>query len=540
MQIGLLYAFVATLYVLFFETIVFDDSYDAFISNLSIGQFTPFPMLDLHYLGGIFTRELQIFIQELIPSLNVFASTYILFNVGALALFIYSIHNYLLANKSLWLKHFFSIAISLIFLENIISITHTRFATIVCGLALVHLLKPKSSGKWFWMTLFVFGFLMRPESGIGAILIIGIAASLFWGRPLETAVKFVVPILSIAIFSTVFLVHRHVTDRLEILMEPDIEYALSTNRVIPLAEMGTLEDSIKYQMAVNGSLIDEHFTDIAFLRRITQDQFKFRFAELTVSIVHVFSFYSYYFFFPIFYIASIFLGSLGKRMKLLLYYLIVFAILTYLDYNVAIADRHFLSLQLIVILLPFRYAFNVKAQVSATLANNFYFLLLFAAFYNSNSAINNQREVAKEVACIETGMGEFEKLYQDRFVLIGVSSFHLLDRKYSFFDDKYKGNTYLLYDAMNYSIVPRNRAYLSALCSCDASNTAAFFAWLAYSKALIIMDVNRARIIQEYVDYRFDGAYSLELEVKHDQLIKASCLEQLSINDYFPWVVRKR
>lgn len=535
--IALVYSMVSLAYVALFETFVFDDSYDSFVNNISIGQFTPFPMMQQHYLSALVSRDVLIFLQKLFPDWSIFASSYIAFNVLSLLVTIYTVQKYLLKNSPSWLKHPIAIILCLIFLENIVSITHTRFATILCGLALMNLLRPNAK-QWFWVALFVFGMLMRPESGIGAMVIIGLGALIFEGKVLTLGIKWKFPILSLAILISVFFIHRNVTDRFEILMEPDIEYALSTQRVADLSEMTSREDSIKHTMATHGILIDQSFTDIGFLRSISQKQFALDFQNLGKSVIHVLSFFAYYPFYLVFMLV-VWIGSPQHyRGKMILYYLTIALILSYLDYNIALSDRHYSSIQLIAMLWPLKLGVQDSIIKRTLFVLGLSLALLTAAVITCDNTLANQRDIAVEVECIQTAMTNFESVYQDREVMIGVSSFHLLDRKYSTRTDAYSKNNYSLYDAMNYSIVPVNMTYLGELCNCDASDTQTFFSWLAQSEALILMDKERKSVIQEYLDYKYAKRYTLELDVDYEQLITPVCVSDLSINDYYPWIVK--
>jgi len=529
-----------------FFNIVFDDSYDAFTSNISSFQFTNFSLFDQHYLGVLIIRDLLKFIQELIPDINVFSTSYILFNILSLIYLSYTFFN-VINKKNTIVSHLIVLALLVISIESLISITHTRFATIIAGLALMNLIYGNQTKKniIIHFSLFLFGFLTRPESGIGAILFIGLAHIIFRYNLIKLIKGVALPILSVIILILTFNIHKKFTNRFEILIEPDIEYALSTNRVLPLDSMKTPLDSLRYEMATSGMFIDTSFVNVNYLRKITKEQFSIDEKEIISSLQDVIYFNSYYIFFTALLFLLLLLLINAKRIKeafqLILYNLGVFLIFVYLDYNVDIAERHFLPLQTLVCLMNILFIYKLKINLKKTHLYPFiivFTLMTIALFYSVKNPLDNQIQVFKDVSCIKQNMIHFESVFKNKKVLINVNSFHLLDKPYSFKIRNYTGNDYYLYDASNYSIVPRNINYLSSVCQCNASKTLEFFSWAIENKVIFLMNDYRYKLIENYFHLVYNRKIKFVNHKNTPKFKRTECTNNIVLSPFTPKVLK--
>lgn len=542
--IALVYTIVTFLIAIVFFQFVFDDSYDAFLSNMSAFQFTDFSLFDQHYLGLIFIRDLLKFLQHLLPKINIFASAYILLNVLSLFYLLFSLHQYIPIKSSL-LKHFFSLLFCAIFIENIISITHTRFATLFAGIAIINLLYYTRNKKsyLFHFLIFLLGFFARPESALGVLIIVG-AAHLIFSANIGRFIKaFSLPTLTIILFIIIFNIDKASTQRFEIKIEPDIEYALSTNRLIPIGLMENEQDSLKYEMAQAAMFIDTSFVSVEFLRDLLTNQFNFESQRLVQAIKDICFFYKYYSLFSLLFVVMFLTLILNKRylsaFKLSLYQLFIFILLSALDYNIAVADRHFISVVMLVGMMQIIFIVKHKLHLSRPYLILFAFTLLFGTGVSAANALNNQTLVAKEVRCVSDYMSKFEANYHNQKLIITHSSFHLLDKQYSFFRDSYTKNDYLLYDAVNYSIVPRNLEYLSKKCKCNAERPEQFLKWAADQKAIFLLTEERAVLMESYMKLVHKVKLEFSLEAGYQNWDRPSCLENLIFEDCKPFVIKE-
>lgn len=527
---------------LVFFNIVFDDSYDGLISNISNGQFSNFSLMDQHYLGILVIRDFYKILQDLMPNINVFATMYLVSSILSLyytLLFLLSIP---LKNKSFIFSLIILLITSLIFLENIVSITHTRFATVFCGVSLLFILWGNLSNKayFFHFLVFLFGMLTRPESGIGMLLIVGVGFLIHKFQPLLLVKRFFFPFSSILVLVLIFLVHKHYTNRFEIKIEPDIEYAFSTDRLMPIDSMKNAADSLKYLMGTSGMFIDTSYVSASFLKSLVVNQYQVDFIQLKNSFFNIYElFYKYNLFALIIILAIIFsiFTNNRKLSKILLFILFFYSLLIYLDYTVKVEDRHFVSLNIIssILMLMFFNKLSFRNIVSHPKPPFVVVisLLLISSFSTVSNALGNQVQVADDVACLESVMEDIEMIYQDKIIVASLATFHLFDRKYTFRNNNYKKNTYLIYDLSNYSIVPRYLAYLSEICNCSAEKPEQFFNWAFENNVIFLSVEERFELIEKYLILKHNIDSEFEEVVLSKKHQKPNCMNNSVYKDYF-------
>jgi len=541
-KIPLIYTLLAFLTAVLVFDPVFDDSYDAFASAMSAGQFTDFPLMDQHYLGVLLIRDLYKLIQSILPQVNVFASMYILSSVASLYYVLWTLQRLVSKHVSLGIQHLTYCIFSLIFIENIVSITHTRFATVLAGVALINLTWGHNERRQLFVhyLIFLFGMLTRPESAMGVLMIVGFAYFIFKLDVKMAIRKMIFPSLSLLILITIFYIHRAHTNRFEIKIEPDIEYALSTNRIVPISQMPTKLDSLRYSMATRGMFIDTTFVTVSFLRSIIDNSSSVQIEDIQASVLNVAFFYTYY---PIYGVAFAVLTIVcwvEKKWRILiqmgLLHIFVFTTLVILDYHVTIADRHFSGLfQVSTLLFIVLFANSIKTKYAL---NSLKTMLLGLGLFGGTGVsvakgLGNQHQVSKEVECQETTMESIDGNFVDRTIIVTHITFHLMDRKYSFLNQNYANNKYMIYDISNYSIVPRNLEYLSRQCACNASVPSEFFAWMEKEKAVLLGASYRLILMQQYMNLVHDQNTNFRSAIPDKDSIEISeCLIGTTHDDF--------
>ncbi|MEX2588754.1 MAG: hypothetical protein WD334_01030, partial [Chitinophagales bacterium] len=526
----------------FFE-IVFDDSYDAFISQMSSQQYSDFSLMDQHYLLVILFRDFYKIIQDLLPQINVFSTAYILSNICSLYYTLYTLRVLILRKTSFLVRFVLLSILTALFLENIISITHTRFALIFSGVALINLLfrNLKWKGIVIHHILFLFGFLTRPESGIGMIIIVSAAYLILHFRPLALVKKTIIPLSAVLIFFLALQIHKEFTNRFEIKIEPDIEYALSTNRLVPISQMTNAKDSLRYEMAMYGMFIDTAFVNVNFLNRIVSNQFELNQNQIQESVINILSLQYYYLIIPVLFIIIILISIILFNNKIIAFKIIlfkafIFSLLVYLAYNAPLAERHFISIEIITLLLIAYFVFSNNSLSSIKLNKVFVatslLIIIGSTAITLNNALGNQIQVAEEVECLKSNMVQTENVYQNEILIINLSTFHLLDLKYSFLNKNYKENDYLIWDLSNYSIVPRYLAYLSKICNCNASKPEEFLKWAEEKKAIFLSDIKRSELIERYMYLVHNTKIEFTDAAKSKQIKHPDCISNSIFGNY--------
>lgn len=488
----------------------FDDSYDGLASNLSTRQFSPFSLFDWHFLGLIWIKEPLKFIQNQIVDIDVFYSFYI-FCILFSSVYLFYTFEKISEKLNTTLKFILKISFLLIIVDSLIFVTHTRFATLFTGLSLLNLALFQGSNKLktiIHILIFVFGFLVRPESGIGSMVFVFSGLFLYssnYSRLIKVAL---LPILCSLAFFLTLNVYKNYTNRLEILIEPDVEYAMSTDKFKPF-EGGNKIDSVRYEFARNAFFIDTSFVDVHFLRSIISNSEKISYKSFLNSVNHVLEFYVSYSIttFVLFFIVVYLLFSEQYKVffKVLIYNIAIFLIFIVLDYHVNIADRHFSSLILLSLIVSIVFLEKSVVYNKINLINTLFIILLiiplkFTYSYICQNNLNVQNKINSNVKTLN----KFEKIIQERNVIITLLGFNLFDKPFSFINSTRSKNNYFIYDLSTYSIVPRYTSYLSSKCNCNSTIPLSFFLWLEKTNAILIIDEKRSLILKDYFKVRFN------------------------------------
>jgi len=275
---------------------LFDDSYDGLLSNTSIGQFSDFSFFDWHFLGVIWIKVILKYIQNQCFNIDVFYTFYLICVLISSVYLFYTFEK-IASNSNFILKTIIQIAFLILIVDSLIFITHTRFATLFTGLALLNLglFHPRIKSKTFiHVSFFIFGFLIRPESGVGSIILIIPGLFLYGISTKRVFLVSLIPLISSAIFFITLNVYKQYTDRLEILIEPDVEYAMSTDKFVAPPKNASEFDSVRYVFARNAFFIDTSFVDDEYLRSIISSRTDFDLSGLQKSVKHISHFYASY------------------------------------------------------------------------------------------------------------------------------------------------------------------------------------------------------------------------------------------------------
>jgi hypothetical protein len=171
------------------------------------------------------------------------------------------------------------------FVEHLVYLNFTRvaFLSSFSGLfaVLINQVQGRStfSSDAFHRLLFTVGALTRPESGLLALLICGMfyAVCLAAGpltRIVTNGIRVFAMPSAIALFILLWYgldISR--SDEFYKQIEPDLEYELMVrNNIVPVTEMGSTRDSLRYEAVYRGLWGDATTNDVTFLRSLVRDR----------------------------------------------------------------------------------------------------------------------------------------------------------------------------------------------------------------------------------------------------------------------------
>jgi hypothetical protein len=153
------------------------DDYAYFMSSLAARQFSDFAYFDVHFQGFIGIREVYKLLYHLVPQLNWHFIFMLVYELTSLYLILRSLRVLILRrinNKGL--ITLIQILFGLFYIDNIIFVSHTRISLIYCGIALFNLRFTRDIRLKGFLSnglIFILGMLLRPESCIGMLLMVG-------------------------------------------------------------------------------------------------------------------------------------------------------------------------------------------------------------------------------------------------------------------------------------------------------------------------------------------------------------------------------
>jgi hypothetical protein len=392
-------------------------------------------------------------------------------------------------------------------------LSHTRSSLLLCGVALINLLfddEIDKKGLVINNMLFTFGMLIRPESGLGTLLLVSIGHLIYRFDLIHLIKRSFFPYAAAAIMVSIYFVDWSHSDLFLKKVEPEVEYKLMEKRVVDISVMRTKLDSIKYQAAVAGTCFDTRILTPDYFRSILLPGSDLSFKHALDRFYHVLSLYKYYLFIP-FYSCALLLLCLFQRdrwkplLKIIVFQVATFMIIYFVDYTgQLVCGRHFLNLEIISLLITSffffvnnTYVFSRQNRLVSIICMLFVLGAIRLCLTNYK---NDSNAIADNTYCYEKTMGEIDSLYSNRIIILTTDNFHLFDHVFSIKNKKYDNNTYLMYDVWTYCLFPEYSNFLAKKCNCDPLDPVAFFNWLSSNNALYIAEPWRYDLTAKYMN----------------------------------------
>lgn len=506
------------------------DDYGAFsYFNLPGGQFSNYPHVEYYYNGIVGISSVYKLLYPLYPGINWVGLSFLGFQVLSLYCLLRSIKNTVLGHSTgPYVTLGLQLLFTFFFVEDIINISHTRFSLLFCGLALFNLAFSASitrTGFVLNWLMFTLGILIRPESGLGMVLLVSVGYLIYNFSLAHLAKRIFFPVLlTVSLFSFFAYDMAH-TNMYVKKVEPEIEYKIMDKRMVPLAAMKTAVDSVKYEAARAGMWFDITTMSPEYLRSLLLPGIDLSTEHAGKVFYHVLSFYKHYVFIPCYIVMLMAAGLLtpGRRkvvLKVALFSVAAFGVVYIADYNgLLVGQRHFLNMQLIMLLIGTYYLLEQgsKAQRPGKLLPVAAVVVIAAGTLPFLIDCKQQNEhKAADVACYEAAMAEIESTYSNRLVVATLSNVYLLNRSFSIYTHNYTRNNYIIFDLFTYSLAPHYLHFLSSRCGCDPTNPVEFFKWLSDNHALYMGEPDRYDLTQRY------------MKLVHGQQLKFTPLTHLS------------
>jgi hypothetical protein len=513
-----------------FFTLVADDYGGFTYYSLPGGQFSDYPYMDNHYLGLIgISYILELFYLQF-PAYNWQGLFFLFFDFLALFILLVSIKKVVLPkHTNRYLLVFIQLTIGLFYLENVVSISHTRFSLVLCGIGLFNLAfipNIDKKGIFVFSVIFLLGMLIRPESSIGMLMLMTGAHFLINFNIKLIAKRLLLPSFFTLLLFGGFAIDWHHTDVFVKKVEPEIEYKMMARKMVDLSTMKTAEDSIKYQAAIQGMWFDFRTLSPEYLRSIQLQGFSLNrnsaadqsrapqyflnlkmnaeIQHLIAVVLHVLSFYIDYALIP-FLILSLLGLSIAKpktSLRILLFATYTFALIYAIDYSsFMIGKRHFIAIQIVSMVVLLYYFFREipweRLPIIKQIA--FYSMLSIGIAITLIHYKKANNESAYEMNYHEETMNKIDLIYNNRLIVVTIDNFSIFNRKFSITQKQYTNNKYIMFDMFTYSLTPNYLSYLSRQCNCDPADPIAIYQWLSNEQAIYIAKPTRFDLTEKYM-----------------------------------------
>jgi len=481
--------------------------------NMAGRQFSNFCFINYFYLSYFGVSYIYKFFYALFPSYNCLGIAFILFELLSLYLVLRAMKKIVFASTSnIYVVTAVQIIFAIFFTENVVVLSHTRFCFILCGMSLFNLaFQDKITWKDVVLNtlIFIAGLLNRPESGVGMLALVGLGYLVHRFNLVHIIRRMFFPGLVVAIMLVAFAVDWATTNTFVRKVEPEVEYKVMAHRVVDISVMKTAADSIKYQLAIHGMWFDPRVLTTTFLRSILLPGSDLSPAHAYAVFLHVLSLYTYCVFVPVcvivLFLLALFQGRRFTALKIMVFQFITFCILYYSDYNgFLIANRHFLNLQLIYLLIACYYFFSenpVQARDTKYkwLAGMAWLLVGLSAVITISNYKENNNQALMDIAGKERVMEKIESTYSGRNIIVTLAGFQIFDHRFTPRNKIYTKNNYVLYDVLAHQLLPVYMNYLNSQCQCDALDPVAFFNWASDSHALYMSDSSQYNLTEKYM-----------------------------------------
>ncbi len=312
--------------------------------------------------------------------------------------------------------------------------------------------------------------------------------------------------------------------------------------MIPLGEMKTAADSAKYEASKLGMWFDTSVMTPEFLRSILQPGMDTSLSHIIDIFKHLIQLYSFYLIIPILLLIFLSISVLNKKTGLTLFafQILVFIILYSLDYNGRLLDgRHFLNIQIVVILISLYIIFPILKDVSSKRHISIMLLLIILCFSGTIVTLSNYKERNRQneydVDCYKSAMQKLESSYQNKLIVLTISTYQLFDKKVSFYNKNYLKNKYIIFDGFTFSLTPPYMEYLDKICRCNNQNPQEFFDWLIKEDALYICQPQTQHVLKQYMN----AVHHYPLNLSPVEIEISPCIENTLLREYIVYKVGK-
>lgn len=528
------FLFLFTTFFFFIAVILYNiefpvfDEYQSIIHLLAGGYFSDVPVIDYHFLGYIGYDKIITYLSSYIGVFNWVAVFEMFLLLSAFIIYLWLLKEKIqIISKNIWFLHFSIFIGMLSFLDAYAVISYSRPALILCGLGVYGLLFNHNNSKVFYNVLFLLGMLLRPESGLGMSLFVGIAFLLYKFDLLFLLKKlrYVIVLLIIFVFVQGILIKY--SDNFLIRIEPEVEYKFMQGYVKELNEKASSQDSIKYQLATNGFIFDPDVLTPEYLRSIQKNPSahdiikKVQFAS--DKVLYYLDFYSISVcLFLISIVLTIYFRKYDLLFKIILLSGLTVLIFVLLRMNSGLGHRHVQPFLVMYNLLLITYTgklFRFGELKHPLIWSSCLIILIFFSFKYVNSTANWSEKLVANSKASEKRLSQIDQLYKGELIIVSITTLeNLFSLRYTLLNRNKSENRFMIFEFYHFSMLPPYEKYMQRLLAKQYYKLDDVYRYFCDNKALYLSKARKLELTKDYLKliYNMDVDFNIEAKQLFD------------------------
>lgn len=526
------------------------EEYQALFSAFYSGAFSPgVTFRSWYFMADIGLSYIYTSLYQTFPGVE-WVSLFLFFYMTLAAAILFCVVEYMLRGRLSRIVIAFvqAVLFFLVFASAIVDVNFTRVSYLLCGVSLLAILVwfdgidkiKKHLGVYITLCLvYLIGTLNRSESSLAMVLIFSGFSWVWYGNIRRAFQVLAIPGLIAGAVVLGIMIDIRTTDKYYKQLEPDVEYQFTARKnMVPISEMKTYEDSVRYRAARNMIWADPQNMPVKYIRGLikpsdavlidtaqaqrtwknfTNNFFKYKYLFLVNAILWL-------------WIGVLFLRQ-GKRkdvVLLVLYGLAFIALILAQIYYTKMRDRSFSPyLFFLLLMLLALWVRQVKLE---GIKRWFVALLLLVLCGVQLSTLQQVVHVHKEA------LKEYKALYAKLTEVAGGETLLLNSNSFGAFTlrqvpfEKFEHPEFhkvYMNEAQLTPLIQTYRNYLEKECGCSIWNFSNFYKYLLSStypdKVYLLSDEQRMELTFEYLKV-IHG-----LDVKHEIVASFPNIYQLDM-----------
>ena len=536
--------------LLYFLGDFYYEEYQGLFTGFYTGQYSPgTQFFAWYFMGDIGTSYLYSYLYRFFPSIEWVSWIYTIF-IGISTILTFQLLDFITRDKlPNCTKIFLKVGLFILIVPlNIFFFNFSRVSYLLCGSSALNFIiryQPSFTllknirNAYPYILIFILGALTRVEPAM-ALSMLFVCFAIAWHNSiiqgLKSTLSFV--IITLLIVGGIF-VDIHYTDEFCKQVEPFTETSFLRNKVIPLSQMKTSLDSMRYEAASHMLWADPQNISVAFLKGLTHitDPKNFRqqrLKETWQDFAYRWKDYHGILVASALFVLFLALSTKDRKKSILLLayaFALIFLILGQIYYAKLMVRAIYPILAFFLVSIILLY---IQRYKKSRIYLGYIYLFAFIIFLTLSHDYSNRIRVAKENYRLNHEIAQkVNQIAKNEILLLNAMSFGNYTNRFRPFQHIHNTETYKLYinEAQLMSLINTYKYYLAKECSCDINNFSNFYKYLLgpnqHKKVYTISDQKRFQLINKYLStmYGVNIQYKEITEVSLPKVYKMSLEE---------------